>query len=90
MEMAGRKQNDSSIVQDKGVGGKQNTYEGKIQYLSLNQLVDFKNHPFKIEMNTELFELMQSIEKEGVLQVMQMTRGPLLSSVSVIKRSRMQ
>ena len=23
--------------------------------------------PFKVEMNTELFELMQSIEKEGVL-----------------------
>lgn len=65
--MAGKKQNDSSIVQDKGVGGKQNTFEGKIQYLSLNQLVDFKNHPFKVEMNMELFELMQSIEKEGVL-----------------------
>ena len=67
MKMAGKKQNDSLIVQDKGVGGKQNTVEGKIQYLSLNQLVDFKNHPFKVEMNTELFELMQSIEKEGVL-----------------------
>ena len=35
--------------------------------MSLNQLADFKNHPFKVEMNTELFELMQSIEKEGVL-----------------------
>ena len=67
MEMAGKKQNDSSIVQDKGVGSKQNTFEGKIQYLPLNQLADFKNHPFKVEMNTELFELMQSIEKEGVL-----------------------
>ncbi len=65
--MAGKKQNDSSIVQDKGVGSKQNTFEGKIQYLPLNQLADFKNHPFKVEMNTELFELMQSIEKEGVL-----------------------
>ncbi|RKI21722.1 ParB/RepB/Spo0J family partition protein [bacterium D16-36] len=35
--------------------------------LTLDQLADFKNHPFKVEMNTELFELMQSIEKEGVL-----------------------
>ena len=35
--------------------------------MSLNQLADFKNHPFKVEMNTKLFELMQSIEKEGVL-----------------------
>lgn len=27
--MTGKKQNDSSIVQDKGVGSKQNTFEGK-------------------------------------------------------------
>ena len=67
MDMAGKKQDNSSIVQDEGVGSKKNTFEGKIQYLSLNQLADFKNHPFKVEMNTELFELMQSIEKEGVL-----------------------
>ena len=65
--MAGKKQDNSSIVQEEGVGSKQNTFDGKIQYLSLNQLADFKNHPFKVEMNTELFELMQSIEKEGVL-----------------------
>lgn len=65
--MTGKKQNDSLIVQNKGVESKKNTFDGKIQYLPLNQLVDFKNHPFKVEMNTELFELMQSIEKEGVL-----------------------
>lgn len=67
MEMAEKKQNKSLIVQSKGVGSEKNTFEGKIQYLPLDQLVDFKNHPFKVEMNTELFELMQSIEKEGVL-----------------------
>lgn len=65
--MVGKKQNDSLIVPNKGVESKKNTFDGKIQYLPLNQLVDFKNHPFKVEMNTELFELMQSIEKEGVL-----------------------
>lgn len=65
--MAEKKQNDSLIVQNMGVGSKKNTFEGKIQYLPLDQLEDFKNHPFKVEMNTELFELMQSIEKEGVL-----------------------
>lgn len=65
--MAGKKQNDSLIVQNKGVDSKKNTFDGKIQYLLLEQLADFKNHPFKVEMNTELFELMQSIEKEGVL-----------------------
>lgn len=65
--MAEKKQNNSLIVQNKGVGSKKNTFNGKIQYLPLDQLADFKNHPFKVEMNTELFELMQSIEKEGVL-----------------------
>lgn len=67
MEMAGKKQNDSLIVQNNDVESKKNTFDGGIQYLSLDQLVDFKNHPFKVEMNTELFELMQSIEKEGIL-----------------------
>ena len=65
--MAEKKRNKTSIVQNKGARSMKNTFEGKIQYLSLNQLADFKNHPFKVEMNTELFELMQSIEKEGVL-----------------------
>ena len=67
MKMAEKKQGYSSTVQNKGVGSKKNTFDGKIQYLSLDQLVDFKNHPFKVEMNTELFELIQSIEKEGIL-----------------------
>ena len=65
--MAEKKQNNSLIVQNKGVGSKKNTFNSKIQYLPLDQLADFKNHPFKVKMNTELFELMQSIEKEGVL-----------------------
>ncbi|NLH35237.1 MAG: ParB/RepB/Spo0J family partition protein [Lactococcus chungangensis] len=39
----------------------------EIKILRLNQLVNFKDHPFKVETNTELFELMQSIEKDGVL-----------------------
>ena len=65
--MAEKRQGYSSTVQNRGDGSKKNTFDGKIQYLPLDQLVDFKNHPFKVEMNTELFELMQSIEKEGVL-----------------------
>ena len=38
-----------------------------IRNVEINQLHDFKNHPFKVEVNTELCELMKSIEKEGVL-----------------------
>lgn len=40
--MAGKKQKDSSIVQNKGVGSMKNTFDGKILYLPLYQLVDFK------------------------------------------------
>ncbi len=39
----------------------------EIKLLNLNQLHDFANHPFKMEENTELCELMRSIETEGVL-----------------------
>ena len=39
----------------------------EIKFLNLNQLHDFANHPFKVEENTELCELMRSIETEGVL-----------------------
>ena len=38
-----------------------------IRNVEINQLHDFKNHPFKVEENTELCELMRSIETEGVL-----------------------
>ena len=38
-----------------------------IRNVEINQLHDFRNHPFKVEVNTELCELMKSIEKEGVL-----------------------
>lgn len=39
-----------------------------IRDVEINQLHDFKNHPFKVEVNTELCVLMKSIEKEGKLR----------------------
>lgn len=39
----------------------------EIVKIKLNQLSDFKNHPFKVAYNTELFELMKSIEADGIL-----------------------
>ncbi len=39
----------------------------KIIMVNLNELHDFKNHPFKVEENAELFELTQSIKQEGVI-----------------------
>ena len=38
-----------------------------IVMMSISELHDFKGHPFKVERNPELFELRQSIEKEGIL-----------------------
>ena len=38
-----------------------------IKNVSISELHSFRNHPFKVETNTELCELMRSIEKEGVL-----------------------
>ncbi|MGB4659463.1 MAG: ParB/RepB/Spo0J family partition protein [Mobilitalea sp.] len=38
-----------------------------IQNIKINQLHNFGKHPFKVENDKELFELMKSIEEEGVL-----------------------
>ncbi|WP_328587257.1 ParB/RepB/Spo0J family partition protein [Clostridium sp. Marseille-P2415] len=40
----------------------------KIVIMQLNKLSGFKNHPFKVETNTALFELMRSIENDGILE----------------------
>ena len=34
-----------------------------IRNVDVNRLHDFKNHPFKVEMNTELCELSGALEK---------------------------
>ncbi len=52
---------------DQGIDSAKDNRNEKIALIPLKQLKDFKNHPFKVELNTELFELMQSIEKEGIL-----------------------
>lgn len=38
----------------------------EIRYVKVSKLEDFKNHPFYVEKNMELYELMKSIEREGV------------------------
>lgn len=66
-DMGAKMQGYSSSQEEIVTEGKTNTQVDEIKNLSLNQLVNFKDHPFKVETNTELFELMQSIEKDGVL-----------------------
>lgn len=48
-------QNDGAVV------------ETDIRMIPLSELHDFNGHPFKVENDRALFELMQSIEKEGVI-----------------------
>ena len=38
-----------------------------IMTVKLEDLHEFKNHPFKVEKNQELFNLRQSIQSEGIL-----------------------
>lgn len=57
----------SSKVEQSVIKRQRNNFEDKIINISVNELVGFKEHPFKVEVNTELYELMDSIEKDGVL-----------------------
>ena len=49
---------------------------------------DFKNHPFKVEVNTELCELMKSIEKEGVLVQLLVRTNPYGDGYEIISGHR--
>ena len=66
-DMGAKMKEYSSSQEEVVMEGKTNTQVDEIKNLRLKQLVNFKDHPFKVETNTELFELMQSIEKDGVL-----------------------
>ena len=59
-----------------------------IRNVDVNRLHDFKNHPFKVEMNTELCELMRSIEKEGVLVSLLVRTNPYGDGYEVISGHR--
>ena len=50
--------------------------------------MDFRNHPFKVEVNTELCELMKSIEKEGVLVPLLVRTNPYGEGYEVISGHR--
>ena len=59
-----------------------------IRNVEINQLHDFKNHPFKVEINTELCELMKSIEKEGVLVPLLVRTNPYVDGYEIISGHR--
>lgn len=55
------------LIQEQQVLSYVGASDSVIQYIKINQLKDFHQHPFKVEVDKGLFELMKSIEKEGVL-----------------------
>ena len=59
-----------------------------IRNVAINRLHDFRNHPFKVEVNTELCELMKSIEKEGVLVPLLVRTNPYGDGYEVISGHR--
>ena len=59
-----------------------------IKNVSISELHSFRNHPFKVETNTELCELMRSIEKEGVLVPLLVRTNPYGDGFEVISGHR--
>ena len=59
-----------------------------IKNVSINELHDFRNHPFKVETNVELCELMKSIEKEGVLVPLLVRTNPYGDGYEVVSGHR--
>lgn len=60
----------------------------KIKKVSISELHDFKNHPFKVEKNMELCELMKSIEREGVLVPLLVRNNPVDNGYEIISGHR--
>lgn len=60
----------------------------KITNIPISELHDFKDHPFKVDRDMELCELMRSIEKEGVLVPLLVRRNPYGRGYEIISGHR--
>lgn len=69
----------SSVSVDSGAG---------IGMVKIEELHDFKEHPFKVERNQELFELRRSIEQEGILVPLLIRKNPNGEGYEVIAGHR--
>lgn len=69
----------SSVNVDSGAG---------IGMVKIEELHDFKGHPFKVERNQELFELRRSIEQEGILVPLLIRKNPNGEGYEVIAGHR--
>lgn len=60
----------------------------KIVMVNINELCDFKCHPYKVEQNSELFELTRSIEQEGVIVPILVRNNPNGKGYEIISGHR--
>ncbi len=65
------------MVKKKEMCSLQNDVPGaNIGMIKIRELHDFKEHPYKVERNQELFELSRSIEQEGILVPLLVRKNP--------------
>ena len=60
----------------------------KVRMIPLDELHSFEGHPFKVERNQELFELRNSIEKEGVIVPLLVRKNPYGDGYEIIAGHR--
>ena len=63
---------------------KSNEQGAGIVLMKLDELHSFAGHPFKVERNQKLFELRNSIEKEGVLVPLLVRKNPHSDGYEII------
>lgn len=56
--------------------------------VKISELHDFKGHPFKVEQDIQLFELMRSIEDKGVLVPLIVRSNPYGDGYEIIAGHR--
>ena len=59
-----------------------------IGMIKIRELHDFKEHPFKVERNQELFELRRSIQQEGILVPLLVRKNPGAEGFEIIAGHR--
>lgn len=59
-----------------------------IRMIKIRELHDFKEHPFKVERNQELFELRRSIQQEGILVPLLVRKNPGAEGFEIIAGHR--
>lgn len=59
-----------------------------MEMIKIKELCEFPEHPFKVEKNAQMLELMQSIKKEGVLVPLLIRKNPVKDGYQVISGHR--